>query len=265
MIAAIGEEYIGYDDNITGHVNKLDLGRHQWGLEARKVDPCLLELEHLSYSQFGGRIPHQHGLRLVQRRIGIQSGIAHNTRTSSVCANIHEDHQFAGGTSVNDEIEDSYSQFLYVDDINWVSQLSSLQHLEMNHVDLGMAHNLFEIAETYKYLDVLVMRDNLLIGGIPSSLCQLFQSQVLNFANNTLSGSIPRCIGNLTAMLQPTPINLAISPGSWPSDIKWKYEGVNQVLKGIDRDYIKNLVYLANLDLSKNNHYKKLTRLLLPK
>ncbi|MED6121354.1 hypothetical protein PIB30_029341 [Stylosanthes scabra] len=83
----------------------------------------------------------------------------------------------------------------------------------------------------------------MLSGSIPSSFCQFVALQILDLAENNLVGPIPHCIGNITRMTSPY-----IPPESSGLD----NQDVKQVIKGRELDYIKNLKYVANLDLSNN-------------
>ncbi|KAL4322820.1 hypothetical protein AHAS_Ahas14G0248700 [Arachis hypogaea] len=96
-----------------------------------------------------------------------------------------------------------------------------------------------------KYLD-LRMRRNFLHGGIPSSFCKVAALQILDLAENNLVGPIPHCVGNITGMISAyNSLSLGESSG-------WGNEVVKQVIKGSELDYIRNLKYVVNLDLSNN-------------
>ncbi|KAK7279951.1 hypothetical protein RJT34_25012 [Clitoria ternatea] len=115
--------------------------------------------------------------------------------------------------------------------------------------------------EGMEYLQSLRLRQNLFGGEIPTSLCQFPFLQILDLADNNLSGSIPPCIGHLTGMLDETDAaqyysnapGPSIGMAAAPTDEQWEKEGLKQVLKGLEQDYTKNLQYLVNIDLSKNN------------
>ncbi|MED6121356.1 hypothetical protein PIB30_029343 [Stylosanthes scabra] len=96
-------------------------------------------------------------------------------------------------------------------------------------------------------LQIIRMRRNMLSGSIPSSLCQFVALQILDLAQNNLVGPIPHCIGNITGMTSAyTPSSLQYYSGDWDE------QDVKQVIKGRELDYIINLKYVVNLDLSNN-------------
>ncbi|MED6121352.1 hypothetical protein PIB30_029339 [Stylosanthes scabra] len=92
-------------------------------------------------------------------------------------------------------------------------------------------------------LQIIRMRRNMLNGSIPSTFCQLVRLQILDLAENNLVGPIPHCIGNITRLTSPY---IPKSSGLDNQDLK-------QVIKGRELDYIKNLKYVVNLDLSNNS------------
>ncbi|KAH0765876.1 hypothetical protein KY285_001747 [Solanum tuberosum] len=51
-------------------------------------------------------------------------------------------------------------------------------------------------------LIVLILRSNKFDGELPQELCHLKDLQILDLANNTFVGIIPRCIGNFSAMVK---------------------------------------------------------------
>ncbi|QHO43983.1 hypothetical protein HN51_009463 [Arachis hypogaea] len=95
-------------------------------------------------------------------------------------------------------------------------------------------------------LQILRLRKNLLHGVIPSSLCQFVELQILDLAENHLVGPIPRCISNITRMTSANTLSF------WEELNPWDNEDLKQVIKGRELDYIRNLKYVINLDLSNN-------------
>jgi len=55
------------------------------------------------------------------------------------------------------------------------------------------------------HLIILRLRSNGLKGNIPLNVCQLSSLRVLDLANNSLSGPIPNCLKNISAMVVPKP------------------------------------------------------------
>ena len=52
---------------------------------------------------------------------------------------------------------------------------------------------------------ILRLRSNEFKGRIPPQICQLSSLRVLDLANNSLSGVIPNCLKNISAMALPEP------------------------------------------------------------
>ncbi|KAK4736802.1 hypothetical protein R3W88_000499 [Solanum pinnatisectum] len=54
----------------------------------------------------------------------------------------------------------------------------------------------------FSTLIVFILRSNKFNGELPQELCQLKDLQILDLANNTFVGTIPRCIDNFSAMVK---------------------------------------------------------------
>ncbi|KAK2380337.1 receptor protein EIX2 [Trifolium repens] len=65
-------------------------------------------------------------------------------------------------------------------------------------------------------------------------------------------GSIPHCIGNLTAMIEGKKPQVLIAPGQ-PRYFEWYEQDVSQIIKGREDHYTRNLKLVSNMDLSNNN------------
>ncbi|CAI9777301.1 unnamed protein product [Fraxinus pennsylvanica] len=114
---------------------------------------------------------------------------------------------------------------------------------------------------------------NEFFGSIPSNLCHLAHLQVLDFSLNKISGGIPKCLNNLTAMIQvgsafDRSFLLQYSEGFESAFLTWKgkeAEYINTLnlvklidlscnnLEGVVPDEITSLVMLVGLNLSRNN------------
>ncbi|KAK4487070.1 hypothetical protein RD792_006385 [Penstemon davidsonii] len=110
----------------------------------------------------------------------------------------------------------SYTEDLVVDDLTWISRLSSLEHLDFSWVDLSPTKDLLKNIEELdlagnkfyghlpeeigglKKLMYLDLTYNVFINGtIPNSLGKLSALRVLGLSNNNLFGSIPSSLGDL--------------------------------------------------------------------
>ncbi|KAJ9682655.1 hypothetical protein PVL29_018554 [Vitis rotundifolia] len=124
-----------------------------------------------------------------------------------------------------------------------VGSLSYLNCTNIRTLDLG--GNRFSgnipawIGQTMQGLWILRLRSNLFNGNIPLQLCTLSSLHILDFAQNHLLGSIPSCVGNLSAMA---------------SEIEtFRYEAELTVLTKGREDSYRNILYLVNsIDLSNN-------------
>ncbi|XP_039686057.1 receptor-like protein EIX2 [Medicago truncatula] len=101
-------------------------------------------------------------------------------------------------------------------------------------------------------MQILRLRQNKFQGNIPSHLCKLSALQILDLSNNILMGSIPHCVGNLTAMIQGWKPFVSFAPGELRY-IEWYEQDVSQVIKGREDHYTRNLKFVANVDLSNNS------------
>ncbi|KAJ9130955.1 hypothetical protein P3X46_033919 [Hevea brasiliensis] len=123
--------------------------------------------------------------------------------------------------------------------------LRNLEYLET--LDLSMnAFNCFMpswIGENLSSLKVL---------SIPQQLCYLASLRILNLANNMMTGTIPACFGNFTAIAMPE------NKGLWdyyprvPFEEDGYSENVLVYVKGIEREYTSTLRFLYSIDLSGN-------------
>ncbi|XP_050259692.1 receptor-like protein EIX2 [Quercus robur] len=85
----------------------------------------------------------------------------------------------------------------------------------------------------------LSLRSNLFVGDIPQQLCLLSNLQILDLAQNDLSGAIPSCLGNMSKTDQITLSNV--------------YEQMVVFTKGREYVYETTIYLVHSLDLSGNN------------
>ncbi|CAH9122410.1 unnamed protein product [Cuscuta epithymum] len=159
-----------------------------------------------------------------------------------------------------------------------------------NLVALHMGHNnLFGpipdwVGENPKQLAILVLRSNHFNASVPTSLCRLQSLQLLDLSLNHISGTLPKCLSNLTKMVvhEQNPsasisysiagkshgIDEAFSPDDEIIDVVWKgkvteFRSTLKLVKSIDLSSnmlngevpteITLLVGLVSLNLSRNN------------
>ncbi|XP_068316299.1 receptor-like protein EIX2 [Pyrus communis] len=90
---------------------------------------------------------------------------------------------------------------------------------------------------------VLRLKSNGFYGSIPLSLCSLPALHVLDFSKNNLSGALPHCLPNITALSSMSPKVEDDSVVGF----------VQRVWKGILIEFGENLKLLRSIDISSNN------------
>ncbi|CAL8155698.1 unnamed protein product [Prunus armeniaca] len=210
-------------NNLTGHVGELHRGNYysdeylnyslyQENSLGGKIPSFLGSLRSLRYlnlsdSKFAGIIPHQLGNLSSLRFLGLQSK--------------------------------SY-YWMKVENLQWLSGLSSLQNLDTSRVDLSKASDWFQVTNTLPSMLVDLHMSSCELNQIPVGVANMTRLEVLNLSNieslslylNLLRGEISSSIGNFTAI-----VNLDLS--------------ANQ-LKGKIPNSLGNLCNLTVLGLSRN-------------
>ncbi|KAL3848749.1 hypothetical protein ACJIZ3_010631 [Penstemon smallii] len=164
-------------DNFTGHVTSLDLGYKS--LHGKSLDSSLLELKHLSYldlsgfdfqyNSFPAFIGSMKQLQYLNLSSTLLYGVVPHTlgNLSSLCV--------LDLSRTEDLVED-----LVVDDLTWISRLSSLEHLDLRGVDLSPTKDLLKV------LNVLPSIRN---GGIPLSFGRLSNLESLLVEPSSMDGN----------------------------------------------------------------------------
>ncbi|KAK6144710.1 hypothetical protein DH2020_021530 [Rehmannia glutinosa] len=141
---------------------------------------------------------------------------------------------------------------LHLHNNNFQGQLPSLENaMFLNILDVGK--NSFTsvippwIGENLQYLAFLSLQSNNFHGEIPEKLCQVPQLQLLNLARNNLTGNIPPCIGNFSAMIMD---HSSIEYLMLDVDYGGSIPGI---INGIERRYTKTMPFLTSIDFSDNN------------
>ncbi|GLT55631.1 hypothetical protein SLA2020_287350 [Shorea laevis] len=97
-------------------------------------------------------------------------------------------------------------------------------------------------------LKVLRLRKNLISSYIPLELCSLSQLQILDLADNNLTGRIPPCFGAFPIMVNATQL---IHTGD---NVNWNRATLMEVIKGRYLEYKRQtLRFEISIDLSSNN------------
>ncbi|KAM3296802.1 hypothetical protein ACQJBY_038911 [Aegilops geniculata] len=115
------------------------------------------------------------------------------------------------------------------------------------------------IGEKLLSLSFLRLRSNMFYGHIPVELTKLVNLQYLDLAYNNISGSIPRSISNCTGMTQTRGnsdnLRHAFNYLSGVNDnvLVVYRENFTVLMKGQERLYTGEIIYMVNLDLSCNS------------
>ncbi|GKV47430.1 hypothetical protein SLEP1_g54334 [Rubroshorea leprosula] len=97
-------------------------------------------------------------------------------------------------------------------------------------------------------LKILRLRKNLVSSYIPLELCSLSQLQILDLAENNLTGRIPPCFGKFPVMVNATQLINSMS------DSYWSWAHLMEVVKGRYLKYTRKTLGLeSSIDLSSNN------------
>ncbi|WVZ15488.1 hypothetical protein V8G54_013054, partial [Vigna mungo] len=119
------------------------------------------------------------------------------------------------------------------------------------------------VGESMQQLIILIMRGNHFSGNLTLPLCYLKRIQLFDLSRNNLSGGIPTCLNNFTALsgnnINQTEIEnrvhwynntyyeiYSISSQSYTFRITWMW-------KGVERNFANPELTLHSIDLSCNN------------
>ncbi|XP_073127432.1 receptor-like protein EIX2 [Henckelia pumila] len=115
------------------------------------------------------------------------------------------------------------------------------------------------IGDALSHLIVLSVKLNDFYGTIPLSICSLQNMQVLDLSSNMISGPIPECLYNLSAMTKE------VVADSTSYGITYNYidkfgdlwydslrDGADIMWKGKEVNYVKDLLLVKHIDLSHN-------------
>ncbi|XP_017628919.1 receptor-like protein EIX2 [Gossypium arboreum] len=136
-------------------------------------------------------------------------------------------------------------------------ELSSTLQNSTRLIMLDLSENHFNgnvpasIGEKISNLVVLSLRSNNFDGHIPYKICDLHYLQNLDLAHNNISGVIPKCFNNLSAMATKYKTNKKVY-GVY-SVVYSFYLSALLVLKGREDEYGTTLGLVTNMDLSANS------------
>lgn len=166
------------------YLNYLDLSmNHFGGIEIPKFIGSLKELRYLNLSRsgFGGLVPHELGNLSSLRYLDINNDL----------------YGF-----INAIYPDTFFD-LRVDSLNWLSHLSSLQHLDMGSLDLSMIRDWLHTVNMLPSISNLRL-SGCMLGSVSTSLLHVNFTLPLSFLDlsaNALGPSIPAWLSNISSLL----------------------------------------------------------------
>ncbi|XP_028799958.1 receptor-like protein EIX2 [Neltuma alba] len=184
----------------------LDLGGNEFSGSIPHQIGKLFNLQYLDLrgNEFSGSIPHQIGnlSNLQYLDLGdnqFSGSIPHQIGNLSNLINLHLRYRFA----------------IPIENLQWVSALSSLQYLELSYANLSntfdwlqVLHALPSLRElhlleywSFQNLIELDLSDNSIQGLIPNSLGNLASLKYLDLSSNSIKGALPSSLGNLKSLV----------------------------------------------------------------
>ncbi|KAH0764552.1 hypothetical protein KY285_000423 [Solanum tuberosum] len=149
-----------------------------------------------------------------------------------------------GGNDLSEEIPDCW--------MNW-PELTVLI-LRDNNLIGSLPRSMAILRMRFPTLIVLILRSNKFDGELPEELCHLKDLQILDLANNTFVGIIPRCIGNLSAMVK---VKKKVLEDDFELNYSSHYgtliESAMVMTKGNMYQYDTILALFTSMDMSSNN------------
>ncbi|CAL9137623.1 unnamed protein product [Musa acuminata var. zebrina] len=289
----VGEDCCSWEgircSNVTGHVIELHLrNRHRldvsymdcseiyfddrfgcrWALHGG-ITPSLLSLQHLNHLDLSGnnfegnRIPEFLGSfgRLTYLNL---SGAGFGGKVPDQLGNLSSLHQL--DLSYNFYLDDDFYKFLYIENIGWISRLTSLQHLNMNQVSFRNVSNWLQALNVLSSIQVVELAYCDLRTFPPSLSHVNFTSlTILNLEDNIINSTVPDWLFNITSLEElylgwnylywHTPDSIAKLTNLRALDLSKELDLHGTQLRGSLPDWLGNFKNLKFLGLSYNFLY----------
>eukprot|EP00258_Populus_trichocarpa_P026671 XP_024442690.1 receptor-like protein EIX2 isoform X2 [Populus trichocarpa] len=184
-------------DNITGHVTSLNLHssplyEHHFTPLTGKVSNSLLELQHLNYLDLSLNNLDESIMDFIGSLSSLRYlNLSYNLFTVTIPYHLRN-------LSRLQSLDLSYSFDASVENLGWLSHLSSLEHLDLSGSDLSKLQGL--VPDGFRKMSALtnlVLSRNQLEGGIPRSLGEMCSLHTLDLCHNNLTGELSDLTRNL--------------------------------------------------------------------
>ncbi|XP_034925715.1 receptor-like protein EIX2 isoform X2 [Populus alba] len=185
-------------DNITGHVTSLNLHssplyEHHFTPLTGKVSNSLLELQHLNYLDLSLNNLDESIMDFIGSLSSLRYlNLSYNLFTVTIPYHLKN-------LSRLQSLDLSYSFDASVENLGWLSHLSSLEHLDLSGSDLSKLQGL--VPDGFRKMSALtklVLSRNQLEGGIPRFLGEMCSLHTLDLCHNNLTGELSDLTRNLS-------------------------------------------------------------------
>ncbi|KAK4486923.1 hypothetical protein RD792_006233 [Penstemon davidsonii] len=251
-------------DKFTGHVISLDLGYKS--LHGKMLDSSLLELKHLTYldlSYFNfqyNSFPLFIGSMKQLQYLNLSSTSFHGVVPHNL-----------GNLSSLRVLDLSYTEDLVVDDLTWISRLSSLRHLDLSDVDLSPTKDFLKILNLLPSIQFLGLSSSRLDNTNLQHACvsvnyTLSNLRYVDLSHNSLHGELPCFLHNMNLLR-----DLDLSFNYYNSTGLHLFRLSNLVRLNLGHNFLRNNVdwiseflwnkcHLKSVDLSYNQFYGEISK-----